>query len=102
MSRFFIDRPIFAWVVSLGILLAGFLALRALPIESGGRCVGLLSRHDVLREVARGLGGVAHTAEQCDVFDLARSVDVVAHLHALTVLLDVRAEVLTDITHEGR
>ena len=30
MSRFFIDRPIFAWVVSLGILLAGFLALRAL------------------------------------------------------------------------
>ncbi|GAA1841829.1 hypothetical protein GCM10009772_19430 [Pseudonocardia alni subsp. carboxydivorans] len=28
--------------------------LRALPVESGGRCVGLLSRHDVLREVARG------------------------------------------------
>ena len=33
MPRFFIDRPIFAWVVSLGILLAGFMALRALPIE---------------------------------------------------------------------
>ena len=33
MARFFIDRPIFAWVVSLGILLAGILALRALPIE---------------------------------------------------------------------
>ena len=33
MARFFIDRPIFAWVVSLGILLSGFLALRALPIE---------------------------------------------------------------------
>ncbi|MGB3795380.1 MAG: efflux RND transporter permease subunit [Alteraurantiacibacter sp.] len=33
MAPFFIDRPIFAWVVSLGILLAGFLALRALPIE---------------------------------------------------------------------
>ncbi|MDG6079294.1 multidrug efflux RND transporter permease subunit [Erythrobacter litoralis] len=33
MPRFFIDRPIFAWVISLGILLAGFLALRALPIE---------------------------------------------------------------------
>ena len=33
MARFFIDRPIFAWVVSLGILLAGFIALRALPIE---------------------------------------------------------------------
>ena len=33
MARFFIDRPIFAWVVSLGILLAGFIALRSLPIE---------------------------------------------------------------------
>ncbi|WP_299308338.1 efflux RND transporter permease subunit [uncultured Croceicoccus sp.] len=33
MSRFFIDRPVFAWVVSLFILLAGFIALRALPIE---------------------------------------------------------------------
>ena len=33
MARFFIDRPIFAWVVSLAILLAGLLALRSLPIE---------------------------------------------------------------------
>lgn len=33
MARYFIDRPIFAWVISLGIVLAGLLALRALPIE---------------------------------------------------------------------
>ncbi|MBU1757475.1 MAG: efflux RND transporter permease subunit, partial [Alphaproteobacteria bacterium] len=33
MARFFIDRPIFAWVISIGILLAGIIALRALPIE---------------------------------------------------------------------
>ena len=33
MSRFFIDRPIFAWVIALGILLSGFIALRSLPIE---------------------------------------------------------------------
>ncbi|MDB5774111.1 MAG: multidrug efflux protein [Herbaspirillum sp.] len=32
MARFFIDRPIFAWVVSLLITLAGLLALRALPV----------------------------------------------------------------------
>jgi len=31
--RFFIDRPIFAWVVALCILLAGVLTLRVLPIE---------------------------------------------------------------------
>jgi multidrug efflux pump len=33
MPRFFIDRPIFAWVIAITIALAGFLALRALPIE---------------------------------------------------------------------
>ena len=31
--RFFIDRPIFAWVIALAILLSGFIALRGLPIE---------------------------------------------------------------------
>ena len=33
MPRYFIDRPIFAWVLALGILLSGFIALRGLPIE---------------------------------------------------------------------
>ncbi|MGB3470466.1 MAG: efflux RND transporter permease subunit [Erythrobacter sp.] len=32
-SRYFIDRPIFAWVIALGILLAGGLSLQSLPIE---------------------------------------------------------------------
>lgn len=31
--RFFIDRPIFSWVIALTIILAGVLALNALPIE---------------------------------------------------------------------
>ena len=33
MSRIFIDRPIFAWVLAIVVMLAGFGALRALPIE---------------------------------------------------------------------
>ncbi len=33
IPRYFIDRPVFAWVIALTILLAGLLALRALPIE---------------------------------------------------------------------
>ena len=33
LSRFFIERPIFAWVVAIVIMLAGLLALRALPIS---------------------------------------------------------------------
>ncbi len=32
MSRFFIDRPIFAWVIALALALAGILAIRALSI----------------------------------------------------------------------
>ena len=33
-AKFFIDRPIFAWVIALVILLNGVLALRQLPVAS--------------------------------------------------------------------
>ncbi|BFL86281.1 efflux RND transporter permease subunit [Shewanella baltica] len=33
MARFFIDRPIFAWVIALIIMLAGVLSLRSLPVS---------------------------------------------------------------------
>ena len=33
MAKFFIDRPIFSWVIAIGILLSGIIALRGLPIE---------------------------------------------------------------------
>ena len=33
MSRFFIDRPIFAWVIALVIMLAGALSIRSLPVN---------------------------------------------------------------------
>ena len=33
MSRFFIDRPIFAWVIAILIMLGGALAIRSLPVS---------------------------------------------------------------------
>lgn len=33
MARFFIDRPIFAWVIALIIMLAGLLSIRSLPVS---------------------------------------------------------------------
>ena len=33
MAKFFIDRPVFAWVIALVIMLAGGLSLWQLPIE---------------------------------------------------------------------
>ena len=33
MSRFFIDRPVFAWVIAIVIMMAGALAILRLPIE---------------------------------------------------------------------
>ena len=33
MSRFFIDRPIFAWVIALVIMLAGTLSILSLPVQ---------------------------------------------------------------------
>src|SRR6476646_681443 len=32
MSRYFIDRPIFAWVLAIIVMLAGIIAIRGLPI----------------------------------------------------------------------
>jgi multidrug efflux pump len=32
MSRYFIERPIFAWVIAIILMLAGILAIRSLPI----------------------------------------------------------------------
>ena len=32
MSRFFIDRPIFAWVIAIVLMLAGGIAIRSLPV----------------------------------------------------------------------
>ena len=37
LSRFFITRPIFAVVLSLGIVVAGALALLKLPISEEGK-----------------------------------------------------------------
>ncbi|MCP3176145.1 efflux RND transporter permease subunit [Desulfuromonas sp. KJ2020] len=33
MARFFIDRPIFAWVIAIIIMLAGLLAIKVLPVS---------------------------------------------------------------------
>ena len=33
MSRYFIDRPIFAWVIAMILMLAGLLAIRSLPVS---------------------------------------------------------------------
>jgi len=33
LSKFFIDRPIFAWVISILIMLVGLLAIKALPVS---------------------------------------------------------------------
>ncbi|WOI52503.1 efflux RND transporter permease subunit [Parvularcula sp. LCG005] len=33
MAKFFIERPVFAWVIAIVIMLAGIIALRLLPVE---------------------------------------------------------------------
>ena len=33
MAHFFINRPVFAWVISIFIILAGVLAIRGLPVS---------------------------------------------------------------------
>src|SRR5512136_1970629 len=33
LSRFFLDRPVFAWVIAIIVMLAGALAIHSLPIS---------------------------------------------------------------------
>lgn len=33
MAQFFINRPIFAWVLAIIIMLAGFMSIQTLPLE---------------------------------------------------------------------
>jgi len=33
LSKFFLDRPVFAWVIAIIIILAGLLAIHNLPIS---------------------------------------------------------------------
>jgi len=33
MSKFFIDRPIFAWVIAIIVMLAGAISILNLPVE---------------------------------------------------------------------
>jgi len=33
MPRFFINRPIFAWVIAIMIMLVGLLAIKTLPVS---------------------------------------------------------------------
>jgi len=33
MARFFLNRPVFAWVVAIGMMLAGCLAIYNLPVS---------------------------------------------------------------------
>ena len=33
MAKFFIDRPIFAWVIAIFIIAAGIIGIRSLPVS---------------------------------------------------------------------
>ena len=37
MARFFIDRPIFAWVISIFIMGVGILSILTLPVRAAAR-----------------------------------------------------------------
>ncbi len=67
MSRFFIDRPIFAWVIALVIMLAGGLSISKLARRAVSRYCAATSQHH--RELSRcvcadfaGYGDPGHRA----------------------------------------
>ena len=57
MPKFFINHPVFAWVIAILISLGGVLAIRTLPIE----LVGVLCRRVRRARVGLGPGRLVHS-----------------------------------------
>ncbi len=66
MSRFFIDRPIFAWVIAIIIMLAGALSITSLPIAQypDARAAGHQRHHDLPRRLGQDARGHRHAGHR--------------------------------------
>ena len=77
--RFFIDRPIFSWVIAIGILLAGIIALRSLPVDSLLDWLRVHYSHLQDATLLRLFHDLQHDVDLlCEPMQVARSTDLQA------------------------
>src|SRR5262249_10663488 len=112
MSRFFIDRPIFAWVLSIVIVLAGLVCVRSLPVAQyppivpptvqvttsfPGASAATVAEAvgQPIEEQVVGVEGSIYMSSTCTnngMYSLTVSFDVGTDVHTALMLVQTRAQ----------
>ncbi|MGE5516859.1 MAG: efflux RND transporter permease subunit [Bacteroidota bacterium] len=95
MSRFFIDRPVFAWVIAIVIMLAGGLSIMGLPIEQYPRIAP-----PSVQITASYPGASAQTLENSVTQVIEQKMNGIDHLRYMASTSDSAGNVSITLTFE--
>ncbi|MFD2234125.1 efflux RND transporter permease subunit [Phaeospirillum tilakii] len=95
MSRFFIDRPVFAWVIAIVIMLAGGLSILALPIEQYPRIAP-----PAVAITAYYPGASAQTVENTVTQVIEQKMNGIDHIRYMSSTSDSAGNVTITITFD--
>ena len=95
MSRFFIDRPVFAWVIAIVIMLAGGLSILKLPIEQYPRIAP-----PSVRITASYPGASAQTLENAVTQVIEQKMNGIDYLRYMSSKSDSAGNVTVTLTFE--
>jgi len=95
MSRFFIDRPVFAWVIAIVIMLAGGLSILGLPIEQYPRIAP-----PAVAITAYYPGASAQTVENTVTQVIEQKMNGIDHIRYMSSTSDSAGNVTITITFD--
>lgn len=95
MSGFFINRPVFAWVISICIMLAGILAINTLPIEQYPRIAA-----PTVSINASYPGASAETVENSVTQTIEQALTGIDHMRYFSSSSDSNGNVAITVTFE--
>lgn len=96
MSKYFIDRPIFAWVITIIIMLAGALSILKLPIEQYPAIAP-----PPIRITATYLGADASTLQDCVTQIVEQNMNGIDHLMYMAFDSDSSGTATITLTFES-
>jgi len=97
MSRFFIDRPVFAWVIAIVIMVAGGLSILSLPIEQYPRIAP-----PAVQITAMYPGASAQTVENTVTQVIEQQMNGLDHLRYMSSTSDSAGTVVVTLTFEPK
>jgi multidrug efflux pump len=97
MSRFFIDRPVFAWVIAIVIMLAGGLSILSLPVEQYPRIAP-----PTVQISAFYPGASAQTVENTVTQVIEQKMNGLDHLRYMSSTSDSAGNIAITLTFEPK